>query len=100
MRLWILWISLWIELEFSKKNSVKLLTPQETVLRYVHAKQIPRLNEKLGSQMVDTIGRLLKSSKMGKWIIPKKINKTIDKLEYSSYDAYKLIISKNIDWRK
>lgn len=50
--------------------------------------------------MVDTIGRLLKSSKMGKWIIPKKINKTIDKLEYSSYDAYKLIISKNIDWRK
>jgi len=43
------------------------------VLRCVHAKQIPKLSEAVGSQMVASIGRLSKSSKIGKWKIPKNI---------------------------
>lgn len=51
---------------------IKLLTLQEVVLRCVHAKQIPKLSEAVDSQMVASIGRLSKSSKMGKWNIPEK----------------------------
>lgn len=48
------------------------MTPQEVVLQCVHAKQIPKLSEAVGGQMVASIGRLPKSSKIGKWEIPKK----------------------------
>lgn len=60
------------------------------MLRYVHAKQIPKLSEAVGGQMVASIGRLPKSSKMGEWKNPNYFSKTIDKLENSSYDAYKI----------
>lgn len=51
--------------KFQKIFSVKLLTLQEVVLRCVHAKQIPKLSEAVGGQMVVSIGRLSKSSKIG-----------------------------------
>ena len=51
--------------KFQKIFSVKLLTLQEVVLRCVHAKQIPKLSEAVGGQMVVLIGRLSKSSKIG-----------------------------------
>ncbi len=51
--------------KFPKIFSVKLLTLQEVVLRCVHAKQIPKLSEAVGGQMVVLIGRLSKSSKIG-----------------------------------
>lgn len=70
------------------------------MLRCVHAKQIPKLSEAVGSQMVVSIGRLLKSSKIGKWKIPRIFCKTIDKLENSSYDAYKLNISRTTESRR
>lgn len=80
--------------KFQKIFSVKLLTLQEVVLRCVHAKQIPKLSEAVGGQMVVSIGRLSKSSKIGGgWKIP-NFSKTIYKLEFSICDAYKLNISR------
>ncbi len=82
--------------KFQKIFSVKLLTLQEVVLRCVHAKQIPKLSEAVGGQMVVLIGRLSKSSKIGGELENSIFffSKTIYKLEFSICDAYKLNISR------
>ncbi len=81
--------------KFPKIFSVKLLTLQEVVLRCVHAKQIPKLSEAVGGQMVVLIGRLSKSSKIGGELENSNFfSKTIYKLEFSICDAYKLNISR------
>lgn len=69
--------------KFQKIFSVKLLTLQEVVLRCVHAKQIPKLSEAVGGQMVVLIGRLSKSSKIG------------GELENSNFFLAKLFINSN-----
>lgn len=69
--------------KFPKIFSVKLLTLQEVVLRCVHAKQIPKLSEAVGGQMVVLIGRLSKSSKIG------------GELENSNFFLAKLFINSN-----
>ncbi len=69
--------------KFQKIFSVKLLTLQEVVLRCVHAKQIPKLSEAVGGQMVVLIGRLSKSSKIG------------GELENSIFFLAKLFINSN-----
>ena len=47
--------------------------------------------------MVVSIGWLLKSSKIENGKFQKTFSKTIDKLENSSYDAYKLSISRTTE---
>lgn len=67
--------------KFPKIFFVKLLIPQEVVLRCVYAKQILKLSEVVGGQMVASIRQLPKSSKISKWKFPKIFSKSINKLE-------------------
>lgn len=48
------------------------------------------LSEKVALMMVGPIGLSAKSNKKWKWKIPNNFSKSIDKLEYSNYDTYKM----------
>lgn len=61
-----------------------------SVLRYARNQTMLNLSEEVASQMVVSIGRLVKSSKKAVGKFQNKFSKTIDKLENSSYDASKM----------
>lgn len=59
--------------KYFRKIKDYLLTLTEVVLSYVQDKNISKLSEEVGSQMVASIGRLVNSSKMDNRNIPKII---------------------------
>ena len=61
-----------------------------SVLRYARNQTMLNLSEEVACQMVVPIGWLVKSSKKAVGKFQNNFGKTIDKLEYSSYDASKI----------